>query len=179
MDRELVSKAAKKLKQSKSRAIWILCLCLLSTVVGIDTYSSLTKAAEAYTGEPDCGKEEHAHDSSCYAEGNTILVCDREEEEGHIHEESCYMPEDTLICGMEEHVHTEDCYKEQTEEEPGNEDPKPPVLSEEEAEAPVKESQPLEFEELSGNTRIQVSFEDADAFNEEDMPVTMTVKPIE
>ena len=179
MDRELVSKAAKKLKQSKSRAIWILCLCLLSTVVGIDTYSSLTKAAEAYTGEPDCGKEEHAHDSSCYAEGNTILVCDREEEEGHIHEESCYMPEDTLICGMEEHVHTEDCYKEQTEEEPGNEDPKPPVLSEEDAEAPVKESQPLEFEELSGNTRIQVSFEDADAFNEEDMPVTMTVKPIE
>ena len=167
MDRELVSKAAKKLKQSKSRAIWILCLCLLSTVVGIDTYSSLTKAAEAYTGEPDCGTEEHTHDSSCYAEGNTILICDKEEEEGHVHEESCYMPEGTLICGMEEHVHSEDCYKEQAEEELGNEDPESPVPEDpespvlpevigEEAEAPVTESQPLVFEELSGNTRIQV-----------------------
>ena len=182
VNRELVRKAAKKLKRNQSRAIWILCLCLLSTVVGIDTYSSLTKTAEAYAGEPACGKEEHTHDSSCYAEGNTILICDKEEDEGHVHDESCYVPEGTLICGKEEHVHTDDCYKEQAEEETGSEDPEAPVLLEEQkekAEAVQKESKPLEFEEMSGNTRIQVSFEDADAFDEDDMPVTMTVSPIE
>ena len=54
-----------------------------------------------------CGKEEHQHDESCYAESE-ILICESEAvSEEHIHTEACYTYEKTLICQMEEHTHAE------------------------------------------------------------------------
>lgn len=57
-----------------------------------------------------CGREEHAHDESCYDELGELL-CTRET---HEHTNACYEQTAVLACGMEEgegaHIHDSGCY---------------------------------------------------------------------
>ncbi len=82
-------------------------LLVLALVVGTGVYWQMHLTGVTAANEVFCGKEEHAHDDSCY---QLVLACNQEESEeaeGHTHTEDCY--EEQLVCGLEEHTHTVDC----------------------------------------------------------------------
>ena len=89
---------------SKIRKTLALLLSLTMCVSLLGTAASAVGAG----GELICGKEEHTHSESCYAEE---LTCGLEESAGHQHTDTCY----GLTCGQAEsegHTHTDACYEE-------------------------------------------------------------------
>ena len=59
--------------------------------------------------EPNCGIENHDHESSCYAQ---VLICELDEGAVHEHGTECYAENPTLVCQLQErHQHTDSCYE--------------------------------------------------------------------
>ena len=102
-------------RHRKNRRAVVAGILLVVMVVG-SVAGILAQYGVAMTGTPKCGKEEHIHEETCYAQ---VLVCGQEEAEGHQHTDACYETQETkvLICGQEEtedHPHGETCYETQT-----------------------------------------------------------------
>ena len=88
-------------------------------VVFVTTYALILPAITLDHG-PECGIEEHQHDSTCYllSESEQMLICQLLEREGHIHGDTCYESLERYVCEMEEdtgHIHDETCYAESEE----------------------------------------------------------------
>ena len=80
-------------------------------VVFCTTYALILPAITLDQG-PNCGIEEHQHDSTCYllSELEQTLVCQLPEIEGHLHDDVCYEQTEVYICGLDEgtgHSHDE------------------------------------------------------------------------
>ena len=112
-------KNIQKARRNGRRYVAVL-LCL-SIIVGLGTFSLLSKEGEALTHQKkvlDCPVVQsgeavaHVHNEDCYdSDGN--LVCLLPEIAAHVHTEDCFQTVEELVCGLEEnpgHVHTEDCY---------------------------------------------------------------------
>ena len=117
MDQKISERAKRYTIRRKRRQIWKKMMSVLGCVVVFCTTYALILPAITLDQGPNCGIEEHQHDSTCYllSELEQTLVCQLPEIEGHLHDDVCYEQTEVYICGLDEgtgHSHDENCYTE-------------------------------------------------------------------
>lgn len=138
------------LLKQKRRKLWYKVVGILACLVVFCTSYALILPAITMERTACCGKEEHQHDESCYAESE-ILICESEAvSEEHIHTEACYTYEKTLICQMEEHTHAEECYSNESETETAE------TIAVEQTEETAGETQESESSEMAANHTVSL-----------------------
>lgn len=138
------------LLKQKRRKLWYKVVGILACLVVFCTSYALILPAITMERTACCGKEEHQHDESCYAESE-ILICESETvSEEHIHTEACYTYEKTLICQMEEHTHAEECYSNESETETAE------TIAAEQTEETAGETQESESSEMAANHTVSL-----------------------
>lgn len=138
------------LLKQKRRKLWYKVVGILACLVVFCTSYALILPAITMERTACCGKEEHQHDESCYAESE-ILICESEAvSEEHIHTEACYTYEKTLICQMEEHTHAEACYSNESETETAE------TIAVEQTEETAGETQESESSEMAANHTVSL-----------------------
>lgn len=138
------------LLKQKRRKLWYKVVGILACLVVFCTSYALILPAITMERTACCGKEEHQHDESCYAESE-ILICESEAvSEEHIHTEACYTYEKTLICQMEEHTHAEECYSNESETETAE------TIVAEQTEETAGETQESESSEMAANHTVSL-----------------------
>lgn len=137
MNKRLVEKAEVYERRRRWKKIWKNIVTFLGCLVVFCTTYALILPAITLDQGPECGMEEHQHDSSCYLFSESIqtLVCQLPELEKHVHGDGCYEQievcesdenevhtssdarisiETVLTCSIEEregHVHGDGCYE--------------------------------------------------------------------
>ena len=124
-------------KQNRRMYVMTALICLIAFCT---TYALILPAI-TMQGEIWCGKDDHAHEESCYQ--SNLLCTLPEEENGHVHIEDCF--EQVLICQMEEHQHEEHCYINPNAEEPAEVPKEEEQEKEVVVETEVTESTPRRF----------------------------------
>lgn len=138
------------LLKQKRRKLWYKVVGILACLVVFCTSYALILPAITMERTACCGKEEHQHDESCYAESE-ILICESEAvSEEHIHTEACYTYEKTLICQIEEHTHAEECYSNESETETAE------TIAAEQTEETAGETQESESSEMAANHTVSL-----------------------
>ena len=117
---ELLNRQVKNIQKARQKAKGYVALLLcLSIMVGLGTFSALSKEGEALTHQKrvlacpyEAGQVAHVHNADCY-DADENLVCPLTEIEAHTHSDACFEERTETVCGLEEsagHAHTDACY---------------------------------------------------------------------
>ncbi len=118
MESNLRARISAFIKEKERFQTWQKGMAVLGCVVVLATAYGLSLSGVAWTGDVDCGMEEHKHNKDCYTtelvpvEPEFLCASLSGEEFLHTHEDLCYGEDGELICPLTErkaHVHTEAC----------------------------------------------------------------------
>lgn len=117
MQKKILSEADDYFAKKRHHRRWVKVVSILACLVVFCTTYALILPAITLEKTPNCGKTEHTHDESCYAQETSnvemVPICSAEKLNIHQHTEKCYDEQRNLVCGYADfviHEHNSECY---------------------------------------------------------------------